>query len=62
MITATLPSKQIGPLMLQVNKAGPGNFVVSDAQLTPGGEWKLEITDRVSAFDEFAKKLTVPIE
>lgn len=61
MITATLPSKQIGPLMLQVNKAGPGNFVVSGAQLTPGGEWELEITDRVSAFDEFAKKITVPI-
>jgi copper transport protein len=62
MITAALPSKQIGPLMLQVNKAGPGLFVVPGAQLTPGGEWELEITDRVSAFDEFAKKLTVPIE
>jgi copper transport protein len=61
MITATLPSKRIGPLMLQVNRAGPGNFVVSGAQLSPGGEWELEIIDRVSAFDEFAKKITVPI-
>jgi copper transport protein len=62
MITAALPSKQIGSLMLQVKKAGPGHFVVSGAQLTPGGDWELEITDRVSAFDEFAKKISVPIE
>jgi copper transport protein len=61
-IGAALPSKQVGPLKLQVNKAGLGHFVVSGAQLTPGGEWELEITDRVSAFDEFAKKITVPIE
>ncbi len=60
-ITASLPEKQIGPLKLQVNKAGPGHYVVSGAQLTPGGTWELEITDRVSAFDEFAKKIEVPI-
>lgn len=62
MITATLPSKQIGPLMLQAKKERPGHFVVAGARLTPAGEWELEITDRISAFDEFAKKITVPIE
>jgi copper transport protein len=62
MVTATLPSKQIGPLMMQVNKAGPGHYVISGAQLTPSGTWELEITDRISGFDEFAKKISVPIE
>jgi copper transport protein len=60
-INASLPSKGIGPLKLQVKKVAPGRYVVSAAQLTPGGDWELEITDRVSAFDEFAKKIMVPI-
>jgi copper transport protein len=62
MITATLPSERIGPLLLPVNEAGPGHYVVPGARLSPGGTWELEITDRVSAFDEFAKKITVSIE
>jgi copper transport protein len=61
-INASLPDKEIGPLKLQVKEAGPGRFAVSGAQLTPSGTWDLEITDRVSAFDEFAKKISVPIE
>jgi copper transport protein len=61
-VDASLPAKGIGPLKLQVNKAGPGHYVVSGAQLSPGGTWVLEVTDRVSAFDEFEQKVSVPIE
>lgn len=60
-IEASLPAKQIGPLKLRTERVGPGEFSVAGAQLTPGGAWELELTDRVSAFDEFAKRVTVPI-
>ncbi len=60
-VTARLPSKEIGPLKLTVHAGGPGHYIVSGAQLSPGGTWELEITDRVSAFDEFAQTVEVPI-
>ncbi len=60
-ITARLPSKEIGPLQLAVHAGGPGHYIVAGAQLSPGGTWELEITDRVSAFDEFATTVSVPI-
>jgi copper transport protein len=60
-ITARLPSKEIGPLKLPVHAGGAGHYIVSGAQLSPGGTWELEITDRVSAFDEFATTVEVPI-
>ena len=61
-VTAKLPSKGIGPLPLHANLAGPGHYVLSSAQLSPGGRWDLQITDRVSEFDAYAKTVAVPIE
>ncbi len=61
-VSAKLPAKEIGPLKLDVHAGGPGHYIVPDAQLSPGGTWELEITDRVSAFDEFATTVEVPIE
>jgi copper transport protein len=60
-VTAKLPAKGIGPLPLQTNLAGPGHYVLSSAELSPGGTWQLLITDRVSEFDEYAKTIEVPI-
>jgi copper transport protein len=60
-ITAKLPSKGIGPLPLQANLAGPGHYVLSSAELSPGGTWQIQIIDRVSEFDEYAKTIEVPI-
>jgi copper transport protein len=60
-VTARLPSKGIGPLLLHVNLAGPGHYVLNSAQLSPGGTWELQITDRVSEFDAYAKTVAVPI-
>ncbi len=59
--TATLPEKQIGPLALEPRRAGPGHYTVQAAQLGVAGEWELEVTVRVSAFDEYAAELGVPI-
>jgi copper transport protein len=60
-VTAKLPAKGIGPLPLQANLAGPGHYVLSSAELSPSGTWQLQITDRVSEFDEYSKTIEVPI-
>ena len=59
-VTASLPSKQIGPLPLKATVAGPGHYVISGT-FSPGGSWQVQITDRVSAFDQYSKTVTVPI-
>jgi copper transport protein len=61
-VTASLPAKGIGRLPLKANLAGPGHYVLSSAQLSPGGSWRLRITDRVSEFDEYAQTIDVPIK
>ncbi len=59
--TARLPAKRIGPLPLHASLAGPGHYIFNSAELTPGGTWQLEITDRVSEFQEYTKTLQVPV-
>jgi len=59
--TARLPAKGIGPLPLQATLAGPGHYILSSAQLSPGGTWEIEITDRVSEFEEYVRAVKVPI-
>ncbi len=60
-VKALLPSKGIGPLPLQVNLAGPGHYIVSSAVLSPGGTWEIQLTDRISEFEEFIRTVKVPI-
>ena len=60
--TAKLPSKGIGPLLLQANQAGPGHYILSSAELTPGGTWEIKITDRISEFEQYSRTVNVPIQ
>ncbi len=60
-VTASLPAKGIGPLPLQANLAGPGHYVLDSAVLSPGGTWQVEITDRVSEFEEYSRTMKVSI-
>lgn len=59
--TARLPAKGIGPLVLRPNVAGPGHYVLNSAVLSPGGTWEIEITDRVSEFEQYSQTVKVPI-
>ncbi|MGH2834007.1 MAG: CopD family protein, partial [Solirubrobacteraceae bacterium] len=59
--TAKLPSKDIGPLPLKANLAGPGHYVLDSAVLSPGGTWSIEIIDRVSEFEQYTQVVKVPI-
>jgi copper transport protein len=60
-LTATLPDKRIGPLRLPVAKAGPGHYVVRRASIAPAGDWRLDLSLRVSAFDAYERRIEVPI-
>lgn len=60
-VTATLPSKDIGPVKLPTRKTGPGHYTVRGAQLVPAGDWDLEVRALVSAFDELRTEVEVPI-
>ena len=60
-VAAALPKKGIGPLKTAMHQAGPGHFVGDAVQLIPGGTWVLTVTDRVSDFDEYSAKITVPV-
>lgn len=60
-VTAKLPAKGIGPLTLKANAAGPGHYVLGSTVLSPGGTWEIEITDRVSEFEQHTRTIAVPI-
>ncbi len=60
-VTARLPAKGIGPLPLHVSLAGPGHYILSSAELTPGGTWELALADRVSEFQSYSTTVKVPI-
>lgn len=61
-VTAALPAKGIGPLPLKANLAGPGHYTLNSAALSPGGTWVIQITDRISEFEEYTRTVKVPIE
>jgi copper transport protein len=61
-LQARLPERGIGPIELQAEKGAPGHYVVRRADIAPGGDWTLEVSARVSAFDLFAARVEMPIE
>jgi copper transport protein len=61
-VTAALPQKQIAPITLNPHLAGPGHYVVDGASLSVAGKWTISVTDRVSDFDEYETRFSVPIK
>jgi copper transport protein len=60
-VSATLASRQIGPLRLKAHRAGPGHFVVHGAQLALAGDWQLRVETRRGEFDADAASVSIPI-
>jgi copper transport protein len=60
-VALSLPDEHIGPLPATMRRAGPGHYVADTLQLIPGGDWRMQVTDRVSAFDQFTTTLKVPV-
>ena len=60
-VTLELPAKYIGPLAVRAREAGPGHYVVDSVELVPAGDWRLDVTSRVSEFDQYEGSLKVPV-
>ena len=60
-VTATLPEKGIGRCRSKPQLSGPGHYTIPGALLSASGEWQVELTVRVSAFDEYSDQVGVPI-
>jgi copper transport protein len=60
-VSATLASRDIGPLRLAAHRAGPGHFAVHGAQLALAGDWQLRIETRRGEFDAATTTVSVPI-
>ncbi|MCW2951210.1 MAG: copper resistance protein CopC, partial [Conexibacter sp.] len=60
-VAETQPQRSIGPLQQQANVAGPGHYVIPAATFGVPGTWQLQVTVRVSDFDEYTRKLEVKI-
>ena len=58
----TLPSNDVGPLTVPVQRAGPGHFSAYDFNLPLRGQWKLEIKALLSDIDEATLTATIPVK
>ena len=58
--SAALPEKSIS-LPLEPQLAGPGHYTIPGALLSASGDWRITLTVRVSAFDEYTKTIEVPV-
>jgi hypothetical protein len=62
-VTAELKSKGIGPLRYTARPSmEAGSYVVKRANLSPAGDWELNVEARRGKFDLFTEKVQIPIE
>ena len=59
-VTATLPETGAA-LPLEPQLSGPGHYTIPAALLNAAGDWRLGVTLRISAFDQFTKQIEVPV-
>lgn len=59
--TATLPSAQIGPLPVNLTRAGTGEYVAAAASLPRPGTWELVVRVQKSAFDRDVTQVDVTV-
>jgi copper transport protein len=50
-IELELPDQGVGPLRLEAPRAGPGHFIVSDAEVPIAGTWDVTLVARLTDFD-----------
>jgi copper transport protein len=60
--TLTLPSQDVGPLAVPVQRAGPGHFSAYNFNIPLRGQWKLEVKALLSDIDESTVSATIPVK
>lgn len=60
-LTASLPSDQLGPLPVQLNKTGPGTYRAAAASFQKSGTWQLVLRVQKTEFDRDVVQVDVPV-
>jgi copper transport protein len=61
-VRVSQPGKGIGPIDARLRSGGPGHYLADALTLSPGGTWQIEVTDRVSEFDQYSTKATIYVK
>jgi len=59
-VEISMPERNLGPIRTSALSAGPGHFI-APVRVPAGGDWRMTVVVRVSAFDEYRSELSVPI-
>jgi copper transport protein len=59
-LTVALPDKDVGPLEVDLRRAGPGHFTTTAAPVSPAGDWELSLRLRTNRLD--VHRVTVPVK
>jgi copper transport protein len=59
--SARLPDQDVGPLPIDLRKAGPGHYVAPAASFGIAGNWTVDVAVRTSRFDQDDVDIDVPI-
>src|SRR5690606_27276029 len=51
--TATEPERQIGPIEIELQRAGPGHYLAGGDLIAVPGTWTLDLAIRASEFDAY---------
>jgi copper transport protein len=60
-IEFALPDADIGPITRDVVDAGPGHYILDDADLSPKGTWQITVVTRTSEFEQQRTTFSVKI-
>lgn len=60
-ISAEEPGQEIGPVPVELQKAGPGHYVAGGSLIAVPGEWTLALDIRVSEFDVYQATFEVRV-
>jgi copper transport protein len=60
-LSATLPSKNLGPLRIPLQKIVPSHYTTPAAVFPEAGDWQATIEARRGKFESITQTITVPI-
>jgi copper transport protein len=60
-VSLRLPGKDVGPLMVPVQRAGPGHFSAYGFEIPLRGRWELDVVARLTEIDQVRATTTVPV-
>ncbi|MGZ8648549.1 MAG: copper resistance CopC/CopD family protein [Solirubrobacteraceae bacterium] len=60
-LSASLPSRRIGPLRFTARRLAPGHYAVYGADLAIPGDWQLRVDARQGQFQAYTTTLSIPV-